>query len=444
MSKARLIKTENSDTLCECGKVHRSALEYLAVGNGAISELPTLLDIYGAKKAFLISDINTDRAAGDKVRAALAKKGIAFGEYVFQNSELEPNEWAVGSATIKLDKSADILVGIGSGTVNDICKIVSKTSKIPYIIVATAPSMDGYASGTSSMIVDGLKVSVNSKCPEVIIGDTDVLCEAPVKMLVSGLGDMLAKYISIAEWRIANAIGGEYYCEKIAKDVRDALLACVKNADGLLRGDVESVEAVFLGLVKSGCAMDHAGVSRPASGVEHYISHVLDMRGQEFGTAVETHGIQCAVATLSAAKLYCKLKDHTPDLDVALKYVADFEFDAWAKELQTLLGKASAPMIAAEAKDGKYDKEKHSERIKVIIGNWDKIISIINEEIPSPDTLSQLFKALGLPQNISDLEPDVSLFPNIFKATKDIRDKYVLSRLLWDLGIIDEYSNMIV
>lgn len=443
MSKSRLIKNENSNALCECGKAHKSALEYLAVGNGAISELSNVIDIYGAKRAFLISDINTDRAAGDKVRAALTEKGTEFSEYVFQSKELEPNEWAVGSATVKLDKSADILIGIGSGTVNDICKIVSKTAKIPYVIVATAPSMDGYASGTSSMIVDGLKVSVNSKCPEVIIGDTEVLCKAPVKMLVSGLGDMFAKYISIAEWRISNIINGEYYCEKIAKDVRDALSLCVKNADGLLRGEVESVEAVFLGLVKGGCAMDHAGVSRPASGVEHYISHVLDMRGQEFGTAVETHGIQCAVATLSAAELYYKLKEHTPCLDAALKYVADFEFEAWAKELETLLGKASAPMIAAEAKDGKYDKAKHSERIKTIIGNWDKIISIINDEIPTPDTLSQLFKMLGLPQNISDIEPDVSLLPNIFKATKDIRDKYVLSRLLWDLGIIEDYAAMI-
>ena len=443
MSKSNLIKIENSDVLCVCGKVHKTALEYLAVGNGAISELPNIINIYGAKKAFVISDINTDRAAGDKVRAVLFEKGIDFSEYVFQSKELEPNEWAVGSATIKLDKSADILVCIGSGTVNDICKIVSKTAKIPYVIVATAPSMDGYASGTSSMIVDGLKVSVNSKCPEVIIGDTDVLCQAPVKMLVSGLGDMLAKYVSIAEWRIANLILGEYYCEKIAQDVRDALSACIKNADGLLSRDIESVEAVFLGLVKSGFAMDHAGVSRPASGVEHYISHVLDMRGQEFGIEVETHGIQCGVATLAASRLYHKLKEYTPNIEKALAYVADFEFEAWANELKALLGNASATMIAAEAKDGKYDKAAHGERIKKIIDNWDAVVSIINAEIPAPDTLAQLFTTLGLPQNVCDLEPDVSLLPNVFKATKDIRDKYVLSRLLWDLGIIEEYAAMV-
>lgn len=349
----------------------------------------------------------------------------------------------MGSAAIKMDKSADILIGIGSGTVNDICKIVSLRAKIPYIIVATAPSMDGYASGMSSMIVDRLKVSVNSKCPNAIVGDTDVLCAAPMKMLVSGLGDMLAKYVSIAEWRISNLINGEYYCEKIAQDVRDSLGECIKNASGLLKRDVVSVEAVFMGLVKSGCAMDHAGVSRPASGVEHYISHVLDMRGQEFATAVETHGIQCAVATLAVAKLYHRLTEYSPNINVAKEYVERFDFDVYAKELQKLLGKSSEPMIAAEVKDGKYDKAKHSERIEKIVDAWGDLLSIIKDEIPNPEKLTELFTLLGLPQKICDIESDISILPAIFKATKDIRDKYVLSRLLWDLGIIDEYSNMI-
>ncbi len=443
MSNSRLIKIENTGVLCDCGKIHSSSLEYLAVGNGAIDELSNLIAIYGGKKAFLISDINTNSAAGEKVREVLSENGIAFSEYVFQSKELEPNEWAVGSAAIKMDKSADILIGIGSGTVNDICKIVSLRAKIPYIIVATAPSMDGYASGTSSMIVDGLKVSVNSKCPNAIVGDTDVLCAAPTKMLVSGLGDMLAKYVSIAEWRISNLINGEYYCENIAQDVRDSLGECIKNASGLLKRDVVSVEAVFMGLVKSGCAMDHAGVSRPASGVEHYISHVLDMRGQEFATAVETHGIQCAVATLAVAKLYHRLTDYSPNINVAKEYVARFDFDVYAKELQKLLGKSSEPMIAAEVKDGKYDKAKHSERIEKIVDAWGDLISIIKNEIPNPEKLTELFTLLGLPQKICDIESDISILPAIFKATKDIRDKYVLSRLLWDLGIIDEYSNMI-
>jgi glycerol-1-phosphate dehydrogenase [NAD(P)+] len=294
------------------------------------------------------------------------------------------------------------------------------------------------------MVLDGVKVSISSKCPNAIIGDIDVLRAAPEKMLASGLGDMLAKYVSVAEWRISNLINGEYYCEKVANDMKKALFDCVKNTDKLFTRDEESVEAVFRGLVASGCAMEYAGVSRPASGVEHYISHVLDMRGIEFGSSVETHGIQCAVATLTASRLYHTLKSYKPDIKKALSYVESFDFAAWADTLRGLLGKAAEPMIAAEAKDGKYDKEKHKERIKNIIDNWDKIVSIIEEEIPTPKEIERLLTLLKLPFDVCAIEPDKTILPTVFKATKDIRDKYVLSRLLWDLGIIDEYADMVV
>ena len=103
---------------------------------------------------------------------------------------------------------------------------------------------------------------------------------------------MLAKYVSICEWRIANLITGEYYCETIAQMVRTALKKCVDNAEGLLKRDEEAIKAVFEGLIIGGVAMSYAGVSRPASGVEHYFSHVWDMRALEFGTNMDLHGIQ--------------------------------------------------------------------------------------------------------------------------------------------------------
>ena len=77
---------------------------------------------------------------------------------------------------------------------------------IPYIIIGTAPSMDGFASDGSSMIVDGVKVTIASKCPHAIILDTEILAAAPLRMLQAGLGDMLAKYVSICEWRISHII----------------------------------------------------------------------------------------------------------------------------------------------------------------------------------------------------------------------------------------------
>ena len=257
-------------------------------------------------------------------------------------------------------------------------------------------------------------------------------------MLQSGLGDMVAKYVSICEWRIANLLVGEYYCEAVAQLVRDSLKKCTDNAEGLLKRDEEAVKAVFEGLVLCGLAMNYAGLSRPASGVEHYFSHVWDMRGLEFGTKVDLHGIQCAIGTLYAAKIYDQIRNIKPDREKALKYVQSFDYPAYAEELRAFLGKGAEEMITLEQKEQKYNVEKHGPRLEKIIENWDKILKIIDEEVPSSADIAKLLDTIGAPKTAAEIGIDESIVPFTFKATKDIRDKYVVSRLAWDLGVIDE------
>ena len=425
------------DKDCECGKSHKITVPKVIVKSGAISELPSLIKEFGANKAQLLSDINTYAVAGKNICDILDNAKIPYSSFVFKEKALEPDEKAVGSAVMHFDNSCDIIVAIGSGVINDIGKILAKVSKLPYIIVGTAPSMDGYASATSSMSRDGLKVSLSSKCADAIIGDINILKNAPMRMLQAGLGDMLAKYISIAEWRIANEITGEYYCEKVASLIRSALKRCVDNAKGLLSRDEEAVKAVFEGLIIGGVAMALAGVSRPASGVEHYFSHVWDMRGLEFGAKVDLHGIQCAVGTNIAAGLYEKLLKITPDRERAISFVKAFDFGAWAKELKAFLGAAANTMIALEEKEQKYSIEKHEKRLEIIIEKWDKICDIIREEIPTQKEMQDILDVIGAPKTAKEIGIDCDL-KTTFKATKDIRDKYVLSRLVWDLGLIEE------
>ena len=426
------------DKPCICGKNHTSALDMLISGAGVLAQLPDLLMRYTAKKPFILADRNTFAAAGGRVCNILTQAGFSYVSYIFSDEHLEPDEHAVGAAVMHFDNSYDLIIGIGSGVINDIGKILSCVSNRRYIIVGTAPSMDGYASATSSMAMDGLKVSLNSRCPDAIIGDTDILKNAPMHMLQAGLGDMLAKYVSLAEWRIAHLITGEYYCERVAALVRNALDVCVKNADGLLHRDEAAVQAVFDGLITGGVAMAYAGVSRPASGVEHYFSHVWDMRALEFGTPAELHGIQCAIGTLAAVRLYEKLRTMTPDAEKACTYVEAFDYEAWATQLRAFLGKSAETMIALEKKEGKYRKDTHAVRIARIQKCWPEILRILDEELPSSEALSQLLLRLGMPEDASVIGVDAAAMRLSFCATKDIRDKYVLSRLAWDLGILDE------
>ena len=180
-----------------------------------------------------------------------------------------------------------------------------------------------------------------------------------------------------------------------------------------------------------------AGISRPASGMEHYFSHIWDMRGLEYGKAVNTHGLQCAAATYLSARLYHCLKHITPDRQHALQSAREFNYGDWSQFLLNFIGQGANAMIALEAKEGKYDLSKHALRLDHILNHYDQILQIIDEEIPSMEKLDALYAAAGLPKTAEEAQVQDPHSLLAFQCTKDIRDKYVMSRLAWDLGITD-------
>lgn len=427
---------------CSCGRDHTCDVRKVLTGVGALTALPHELAALGITKPFILCDPNTYKAAAARVEALLTESGMTFTTFRFSAERPEPDEYAVGAAVMNFDKSCDGILAVGSGVVGDVSKLLANLTGLPYAIVATAPSMDGYASATSSMTRGGLKVSIPSTCATLIVGDTEILKNAPTEALISGLGDMLAKYVSIVEWKISHILTGEYYCEAIAELVRDSLRVCVDNVEGLLHRENEAVEAVFNGLVLCGMAMSLAGCSRPASGVEHYFSHLWDMRGAEFGTPTSTHGIQCALGTLYAIRLYEEIRSLTPDRSKALTYAEQFDLTAWNTALRAFLGRGAETMIALEEKEGKYNLTKHSARLSVILDHWEELTSIM-AELPAADEVEHILRSVGCPVTPEEIGLASDLLPMTLKASKDIRDKYVLSRLLWDLGLLDDFSERI-
>jgi len=429
--------------VCSCGKIHKTMVEHVTIESGAINSIPAYAKMYNAKKAFIIGDINTYPLAGDRITALLEANGVTCGKYIFKERRLEPDEKAVGSLVLHYDAKSDLIIAIGSGVINDISKILAYQTNTPYIIVASAAFMDGYAAGTSSMAVDGVKVTVPAKSPDVIIGDTDILNGAPIHMAKAGLGDMLAKYVSICEWRLSNLINGEYYCERVAEFTRQSLRNCVNGASGLLARNEKSMKMLFEGLINCGKAMDYAGVSRPGGGVEHYFSHIWDMRGLDFGTPTSSHGMQVALGTLNTIKCYKELKNIVPNREKALAYARSFDFEDWSNQLREFVGKGAEAMIALEAKEQKYCTAKHEKRLNVILEKWDDILAIIDEELPSVEEFEAILDSIESPKTLEEIGMDSSILPMTLKSTKDIRDKYVLPRLLWDLGVLDEVCDKV-
>lgn len=422
-----------------CGNIHLAGVKEACIESGAIKKLPDYVKKYGAKKAYILADRNTWAVAGAQVEKILKEKGIATSPYVLNTTRAEPDEHAIGSVVSHMDTSCDIFVSVGSGVINDLGKIIANLCNLPYIIVGTAPSMDGYASGTSSVIRDGLKYSLPSKCADVVIGDIDILCNAPMRMIQAGVGDLFAKFISICEWKISNLITGEYFCEEIAGMINEALKNCVDNLDGIANRDPEAIKTVMDGMVLAGMAMNYATISRPASGMEHYISHICDMRAVEFETPMDLHGIQCGIATVISLRIYEKLRQiEKPDREKALAYAKAFRYEDWKALLRKRLGKSAETMIEIEAKEHKYDVDLHEKRLNLILEKWDQLRAFMNE-LPSADEVEGMLKKIGAPTKLEEIGFSAEDERYAILMSKDIRDKYVGSRMLWDLGLLEEF-----
>ncbi len=425
---------------CTCGRRHASAVREILLERGAVARVAEVVRRQGGTRPFLIDDGNTHEAAGERVAAVLRREGMEHGGFTFGRERIEPDEAALGLALIPFDRRCDCIVGIGSGTINDISKMAARITGLPYVIVATAPSMDGFASATSSMMLRGSKVSLDSTCAAAVVADLDILAKAPERLLQAGLGDILAKYVSICEWRISHLINGEYFCPEIAALIRGNVRKCAASARGLVQRDPEAVRDVMEGLILSGMAMAFAGLSRPASGVEHYFSHIWDMRAAEHLGPGDLHGIQVGVATLLALRVYDIVRDLAPDRNKALASVERFSYREWADVLRGFLGAGAEELIRKEKDEGKYDRAKHARRLEVICDRWQEIQAIIAEELPASRGIRDFMASLRMPLEPRDIGIGSEETKLSFRATKDIRDKYVASRLLWDLGVLEEVA----
>lgn len=298
---------------CACGKSHKVDIQAIRVGSGVMQELPGILRDLGASHIFLVTDNYTYEAAGRQVEQLLDQAGLSYHKRVFQTeTPLVPNEYALGSVLAAMTSQDDMLLAVGSGTLNDVTKYVSARTGVPYVIAATAPSMDGYASTVAPTILDGFKTTLPAVYPAAIVADVDILKDAPMPMLTAGFGDIIGKFTSLADWRLSHQLNGEYYCPEVAGVIEAAVETCAANAQALAQREPQAIQAVTEALILSGLAMGMVGVSRPASGAEHQMAHYWEMDALRRGEEHPLHGNAVGVGTVLAASLYEMAAEYLP------------------------------------------------------------------------------------------------------------------------------------
>lgn len=298
---------------CDCAKNHKVDIESIIVEKEALKNKSRILDSLNKKNLFFVADNNTYKACGEELLNILKDEKYNVTEYIFQGKEpLIPNEKSIGRLLIEIPKNTSLIIAVGSGTINDICRYLSYKTNVPYIIFATAPSMDGYASTVSPLIVENFKKTFEATYPKAIIADTQILRKAPLEMIHAGFGDILGKYTSLTDWELSKYINKEYYCEKTVKLVEKARDLCVKNAQKISQRSEEVIKQLTEALIISGIAIGFVGYSRPASGAEHHIAHFWEIDAISKNKPHPLHGNAVGVGTVVVSMIYRLMKDIIP------------------------------------------------------------------------------------------------------------------------------------
>jgi glycerol-1-phosphate dehydrogenase [NAD(P)+] len=195
----------------------------------------------------------------------------------------------------------DCVVGVGSGTLCDLCKRatfhINEENPLPLVIVQTALSVNAFSDGVSVMLINGVKRTIHSHYPSILIVDLDVITDAPPEMNVSGYGDLIATWTAPVDWYLANVLGmGDNFHTAPSDMIRTQCDELLENSPKLKAADPKVIGDLANVLTLSGLSMGIAGESCPASGSEHVMSHLIDMASGVRHTGICYHGTQVAVS----------------------------------------------------------------------------------------------------------------------------------------------------
>jgi len=268
------------------------------VGKGTLQRIPEVTKRLHLKgRALVMSDAICYDLAGKTVSDLIAESGLSVDFLLVKTmttkdiSEIENQ--------IR-DLKPQVLFGVGGGTIIDAAKVSSRSKNIPFISVPTTVSHDGIASPLASIKGSNKPYSVLAQAPLAIIADTEIIAKAPWRFVVSGCGDVIAKFTSVKDWKLAHVEQNEYYGEYAASLALMSARLVIQNAKLIVDHQDEGLRVLLEALISCGVAMSIAGSSRPCSGSEHLFSHALDIVNSHHAM----HGEQCGVGSILSAYLY--------------------------------------------------------------------------------------------------------------------------------------------
>ncbi|MCL6633897.1 MAG: sn-glycerol-1-phosphate dehydrogenase [Alicyclobacillus herbarius] len=417
---------------CPCGQTHEVPIEQMVIGSDMLSRLVAYAGSQAAKNWLVVSDVNTHAILGAAVEQVLATDTRQVHRHVFSEAhDLLPDRPQINQVRQRIEEThADILVAVGSGVINDITRYASFAEQRPYIIVATAPSMDGYASSVAALQFDGLKTTLPAHTAKAIFADPSVLAAAPWELIQAGFGDLVGKTISLLDWKLAHYLYDEPFCPAAYELVQKPLKACIESAAKLRERDAGAVEALFLGLVNAGVAMAMVGNSRPCSGSEHHLSHYWDLLAYKGRRAHASHGHQVGYATPWMMRFYRRLTE----LDTLVEPKPRRLDAAWHEWVTSFYGEGAETVESAQQRKAKWLAENHERWTR-----WrlNAIHAALQPEFGWFPQVEEALSIMGLADAGERLQVDTTILRETFQHAWELRDRYTIFDFLAGQGQMD-------
>lgn len=412
---------------CECGQQHRVPVKTVLYADDALSCIPDILDrdIKGRKIA-LLSDVRTHEILGCEVEQIISRTGRQVDTIVVPDG---PH-----GTPICDDKTFDLLspkVGqpdvffsVGSGVINDLAKWLSFSAGVPYIAVPTAATMNGYTAANVAPTIAGVKSLVRAHAPVAVLSVPSVIEQAPFALTASGLGDAVAKSVSVADWKLNNLLFGEHFCPFCADIISEIEPLYFDHPETVADRSPEGVKAVFDALIYSGLAMTLIGTSAPASGGEHLFSHTLDMMSSVDGVPHDLHGRQVGIGTLFSAVLYEKLQVLESPEGIDMPPAVD----------RTFWGPLADPVSA------QYEAKKaHLKQMVDLLRSpvqWRRVRDTICSLYKPPSAIADCLASAHAARFVHEIKCDRRRARNALLHMHEIRKRCTVVELAWITGIL--------
>ena len=426
---------------CDCGSTHNQPTQDIYVGNGLLEKVPRYLERRGiGRQGVLVADDITWALAGQKLLAILQQAGYEVIPCVIHRAEeMEPDERACGEVLLTMQAETEFLVSVGSGSITDTTRIVAMRTGKRFVCVGTAPSMDGYTSVVAPLLLRGVKIHRAAVCPEIIVCDLAVMRSAPLKMVISGVGDVLGKYIAHVDWRIGQIINGETYCPVCGQIVTDAVNRLIDNIEAIRQRSEAGIRILIEALLLAGVTIMIIGHTRAVASIEHNIVHYWDMMKLLDQQKQPAHGTAVGVSTLLVWPIY--LRFAREDLmklnldDIKQRRMSREQREQW---LLDSYQEIAAREIMRENQGDFLEWPEQERRIRTAQMRFGELAAVI-AQLPALERIHKAMQVLGAPMRPGEMGIEPPLLNRSMHAAKDYRTRYGLFKLLDECGLLQQY-----